>query len=93
MMGLDRARPGMTDTDGAAHDEREKQAHDPPMRWLFIPMLICAALHHRHKVSKESRPEVSKEARAEVPVPVMFTLHGWDPRAQCARDWLARRHR
>ena len=26
-----------------------------------------------------------------VPVPVMFTLHGWDPRAQRIQDWLAGR--
>ena len=46
-------------------------------------LLILAALRHRRSV-----PE---EVRAEVPVPVMFTLHGWDPGAQRVRDWLAER--
>jgi hypothetical protein len=26
-----------------------------------------------------------------VPVPVMFTLHGWDPKRQQVQDWLATR--
>ena len=46
-------------------------------------LLILAALRHRRGVREEARPEV--------PVPVMFTLHGWDPGAQRARDWLAER--
>jgi hypothetical protein len=46
-------------------------------------LLILAALHHRRSVSGKVRPAV--------PVPVVFTLHGWDPRAQQARDWLAER--
>ena len=46
-------------------------------------LLILAGLRHRRSV-----PE---EVRREVPVPVMFTLHGWDPGSQRARDWLAER--
>ena len=46
-------------------------------------LLILAALRHRRSVPEKVRPEV--------PVPVMFTLHGWDPGTQRARDWLAER--
>ena len=46
-------------------------------------LLILAALRHRRSVPEQVRPEV--------PVPVMFTLHGWDPGTQRARDWLAER--
>jgi hypothetical protein len=46
-------------------------------------LLILTALRHRRSVSDQVRPEV--------PVPVMFTLHGWDPGSQRARDWLAER--
>jgi len=46
-------------------------------------LLILAALRHRRSVLEQARPEV--------PVPVMFTLHGWDPGTQRARDWLAER--
>ncbi len=46
-------------------------------------LLILAALRYRRSVPEQVRPEV--------PVPVMFTLHGWDPSAQRARDWLAER--
>ena len=46
-------------------------------------LLILAALRHRRSVPEKVRPEV--------PVPVMFTLHGWDPGSQRARDWLAER--
>ena len=46
-------------------------------------LLILAALRHRRSVREEVRPEV--------PVPVMFTLHGWDPGTQRARDWLSER--
>jgi hypothetical protein len=46
-------------------------------------LLIRAALHYRRIVSEQVRPEV--------PVLVMFTLHGWDPNAQSAADWLAER--
>ena len=46
-------------------------------------LLILTALRHRRSVPEKIRPEV--------PVPVMFTLHGWDPGTQRARDWLAER--
>ena len=46
-------------------------------------LLILAALRYRQSVSKKVRPAV--------PVPVLFTLHGWDPSTQRARDWLAER--
>ena len=46
-------------------------------------LLILTALRHRRSVPEKARPEV--------PVPVMFTLHGWDPDTQRARDWLAER--
>ena len=44
-------------------------------------LLVLAALRHRHSVPEQDR--------LQVPVPVMFTLHGWDPGTQRARDWLA----
>ena len=44
-------------------------------------LLILAALRYRKKAVPKVRPEV--------PVPVMFTLHGWDPSTQHVRDWLA----
>src|SRR4029077_7639014 len=46
-------------------------------------LLILAALAHREQVAEADRPGV--------PVPVMFTLHGWDPLAQPVQDWLAPR--
>jgi hypothetical protein len=46
-------------------------------------LLILAALRYRRNAPEKVRPEV--------PVPVMFTLHGWDPSTQRARDWLAGR--
>jgi hypothetical protein len=46
-------------------------------------LLILAALKHRELVSDTDRPQV--------PVPVMFTFHGWDPSAQRVQDWLAAR--
>ncbi len=48
-------------------------------------LLILAALRYRQNVSKKVRPQV--------PVPVMFTMQGWDPSTQRARDWLAGRLR
>lgn len=29
------------------------------------------------------------EERARIPVPVLFTLHGWDPNSELLVDWLA----
>jgi hypothetical protein len=46
-------------------------------------LLILAALRHRRSVPEQVRPGV--------PVPVMFTLHGWDPSTRRTRDWLAER--
>ena len=46
-------------------------------------LLVLAALSHREQLSEQDRPRV--------PVPVMFTLHGWDPDRQQVRDWLASR--
>lgn len=46
-------------------------------------LLILAALGHRDHVAEADRPGV--------PVPGMFTLHGWDPNAQAVQDWLADR--
>jgi hypothetical protein len=46
-------------------------------------LLVLAALEHRHQVSSQDWQLA--------PVPVMFTLHGWDPSTQRVRDWLAAR--
>ena len=46
-------------------------------------LLVLAALRYRRTIADKDR--------AEVPVPVMFTLHGWDPSTQRAQDWLAER--
>ena len=46
-------------------------------------LLILAALAHREQVAEADRPRV--------PVPVMFTLYGWDPVSQPVQDWLAAR--
>jgi hypothetical protein len=46
-------------------------------------LLVLAALEHRQQVPSQDRPLV--------PVPVMFTLHGWDPNTQRVADWLAAR--
>jgi hypothetical protein len=43
-------------------------------------LLVLAALHHRR--------DASEADRANVPVPVLFTLHGWDPTSQPVLDWL-----
>jgi hypothetical protein len=47
-------------------------------------LLILAALRYRQGLGAE---------REQVPVPVMFTLHGWDPRNTPFKDWLAERLR
>jgi len=44
-------------------------------------LLVLAALKHRDQVPDEDR--------ARVPVPVIFTLHEWDPTTQHVQDWLA----
>ncbi|HEX9540105.1 MAG TPA: hypothetical protein VGA04_18245 [Streptosporangiaceae bacterium] len=46
-------------------------------------LLVLAALKHREQVPEKDRPLV--------PVPVMFTLHGWDPNTQRVEDWLVSR--
>jgi hypothetical protein len=43
--------------------------------------LLLNALRHRESLSPEQQ--------ASVPVPVLFTLHGWDPLAQRIDEWLA----
>jgi hypothetical protein len=43
-------------------------------------LLVLAALNHREQVPEMDRPRV--------PVPVMFTLHGWNPNTQPFPDWL-----
>jgi hypothetical protein len=46
-------------------------------------LLVLAALEHRQQVPSPDRQLV--------PVPVMFTFHGWDPNTQRVGDWLAAR--
>jgi hypothetical protein len=46
-------------------------------------LLILAALEYRQQVPSQDRQLV--------PVPVMFTLHGWDPNTKRVTDWLAAR--
>jgi hypothetical protein len=46
-------------------------------------LLILAALKHREQVPEKDRQLV--------PVPVMFTLHGWDPNTKRIQDWLSGR--
>jgi hypothetical protein len=46
-------------------------------------LLVLAALEHRQ--------EVPSPDRQLVPVPVLFTMHGWDPHTQQIGDWLAAR--
>jgi hypothetical protein len=43
-------------------------------------LLLLAALKHREKVPEDDR--------RRVPVPVMFTLHDWDPNRQRVREWI-----
>ncbi|MGH3832298.1 MAG: hypothetical protein ACRDRS_17950 [Pseudonocardiaceae bacterium] len=47
-------------------------------------LLLLDALKHRASIAKP-------EERAQVPVPVLFTLHGWDPSGERLVDWLAGR--
>jgi hypothetical protein len=37
------------------------------------------------------RGQIDGPERTRVPVPVLFTMHGWDPTAQRIEDWLAAR--
>lgn len=46
-------------------------------------LLVLAALEYRRRVQPQDRQLV--------PVPVMFTVDGWDPNTQRAGDWLAAR--
>jgi hypothetical protein len=46
-------------------------------------LLVLAALQHRAQLSERDR--------SMVPVPVLFSLGGWDPRAQRVQDWLSLR--
>jgi hypothetical protein len=46
-------------------------------------LLILAALRYRRALPEESR--------SQVPVPVMFSLDGWDPAIRRSGDWLAER--
>ena len=46
-------------------------------------LLVLAALEHRQQVPSPDRQLV--------PVPVMFTVQGWDPHTQRVGDWLAAR--
>jgi hypothetical protein len=43
-------------------------------------LLVLAALRHRNAVGDADR--------TKVPVPVLVTPHGWNPRSQPVRDWL-----
>ncbi|MGW3998308.1 hypothetical protein ACWEF6_32870 [Amycolatopsis sp. NPDC004772] len=45
-------------------------------------LLLLDALHYR-------RAQTSPDQRARIPVPVMFTLHGWDPDRTSFPDWVA----
>jgi hypothetical protein len=47
-------------------------------------LLIRAALDYRKQL-------IRKKDRQLAPVPVLFTLHEWDPSTQRVEDWLARR--
>jgi hypothetical protein len=44
-------------------------------------LLLLAALNHREQVSAKDR--------RLVPVPVLFTFHGWNPVTERVEDWLA----
>jgi hypothetical protein len=46
-------------------------------------LLLLDALQHRERVTAADR--------RRVPVPVLFTLHGWDPTTQRLETWLASR--
>jgi hypothetical protein len=44
-------------------------------------LLVLAALKHRESIPAKDR--------SQVPVPMIFTLHGWDPGTLRVQDWLA----
>jgi hypothetical protein len=46
-------------------------------------LLVLAALIYREQAADAERPHV--------PVPVMFTVHGWDPHEQRLQDWVVAR--
>ncbi len=46
-------------------------------------LLVLAALDHRDQLDDADR--------SQVPVPVLFTAQGWDPRSQRTEEWLALR--
>jgi hypothetical protein len=46
-------------------------------------LLVLDALTHRESVDDTGR--------ARVPVPVLFTAHGWDPHTRSVQDWLSAR--
>jgi hypothetical protein len=46
-------------------------------------LLVLQALEHRVHLGEADR--------AGAPVPVMFTVHGWDPNTQRVQDWLVSR--
>ena len=46
-------------------------------------LLVLVALDYRERAADAERPQV--------PVPVMFTMHGWDPHTQRVQDWIAAR--
>jgi hypothetical protein len=45
-------------------------------------LLVLAALRHRERITAQTE-------RRKVPVPVMFTLHGWNPNNRGIEKWLA----
>ncbi|WP_091328658.1 hypothetical protein [Micromonospora aurantiaca (nom. illeg.)] len=48
-----------------------------------VVLLLIDALEHRQRLPEQER--------ARVPVPVLLTVSGWDPRRQPVADWLAAR--
>lgn len=46
-------------------------------------LLLLHALNYRGQINRSDR--------TRVPVPLLFTLHGWDPTTQQIEDWLAAR--
>jgi hypothetical protein len=48
----------------------------------YALLLLLDALEHRKRLDDDTE-------RTQVPVPVLFTVHGWDPAASAVGDWLA----